>query len=175
MSHNHGNGDGGFHGDERQHVSDGTQTRKKPDMEEIRETNDVGVVKYDTMNKASDVAVKMKMAARPLPPLPMNDSMGNRSLQATPTNTTTTLSSIPQVGVPPPPPPPTPQGEVGVPPPPPPPTPQGGVGVPPPPPPPPPMGGVIGPSGINRPKTKRVNWDKIQGTNLEGTIWREVR
>ena len=61
-----------------------------------------------------------------------------------------------------------------VPPPPPPPTPQtGGIPAPPPPPPPPipPVGGI---EDSSRPKMKKVNWEKIKGQGLEGTIWREV-
>lgn len=51
----------------------------------------------------------------------------------------------------------------------PPPTPAGGVGgVPIPPPPPPTLPGAAAPSHL-----KRVNWEKLQGT--EGTIWKEVR
>ena len=51
----------------------------------------------------------------------------------------------------------------------PPPTPQGGIPVPPPPPP-----TLPGAAGVDshRSNLKRVNWEKIHGT--EGTIWREV-
>lgn len=49
----------------------------------------------------------------------------------------------------------------------PPPTPQGGIPVPPPPPPALPGGAAAAQSNL-----KRVNWEKIHGT--EGTIWREV-
>lgn len=63
------------------------------------------------------------------------------------------------------------------PPPPPPPTPKtgpGGTPAPPPPPlpPPPPSVGGIGQQPPS--KFKRVNWDKLQGQTVEGTIWREV-
>ena len=177
----------GYHDNGRQKDNTVEKQRKKDQIKNVEGgAIDEAVVDYSTCTKGwgstkgrgsrkgrgstkerdeYGLAVKSKMATRPLPPIPTNttpkESERNITTPTTPTNITT---------------PTTPTNITLYPPPPPPSTPQGGVGVPPPPPPPPPMGRVIGPGiGNNRPKTKRVNWDKVQGTNLEGTIWREVR
>ncbi len=128
-------------------------------------TEDIRTEKKTRNKRSSEKKRKDSMATRPLPPIPNNDSKSSAqnkgagsSGNTTPLPSTPSVKSVPTtptISIPPPPPPIS--------------------GVPPPPPaPPPPLVGSL-PIGSNRPKTKRVNWDKLQGQSLEGTIWREVR
>ena len=50
-------------------------------------------------------------------------------------------------------------------------TPQGGVGPHPPPPPPPPALGGQNDRGLH---LKRVNWEKLSASNVQGTVWSQV-
>ena len=172
----------GYHDNEteerQQYVSTSSaqRTRKK---KRVGGASDVGVAGRGDYE--GSLRRKKDISTRPLPPLPSSNTPPasvdrnvkiNKRKTSTPSpspsngstlTATATPNTSPPVLSPPPPPPSTPQGGVGVPPPP-----------PPPPAPPPPLP-TNGPGGSNRPKTKRVNWDKVQGQSLEGTIWREVQ